>query len=480
MGEDDMKTTLAQFGRFISDKKIAVIGAGISNRPLIRWLYPKNNDITVFDMMRNDDERLLKIQRDFKNDGIDLHWSTGEHYLDYLEGFDLIFRTPRMRTDLPELVRERNRGAVVTSEIALFMELCPAPLYGVTGSDGKTTTTTLISLILQEAGYSVHTGGNIGTPLLDRIERIRPTDRVVLELSSFQLMDSLPVVNHAVITNIIPNHLDFHLDYDEYIDAKKNIFRSQGVMDTLTLNANDKVSSSFIGEACGRTRFFNSKDAGNDATAWRDKGMLCLRRSPRSTPEAIIAEEDVLLPGSFNLDNLMAAAVTTADDVPLDAVRSIAQTFKGVAHRMELVREHKGIRWYNSSVDSSPSRTMKTLAAFRERDERPVLIAGGQDKDSDYTGLGAAIASTTSNIILTGQNADLIENIILKEACSVDVNREDLTLLRVDNYEQAVEKALALVVSGGSVLLSPAGTSYDKFHHFEERGEYFRQLVHAL
>jgi UDP-N-acetylmuramoylalanine--D-glutamate ligase len=248
----------------------------------------------------------------------------------------------------------------------------------------------------------------------------------------------------------------------------------------LTLNANDEVSSSFIGEACGRTRFFNSKDAGNDATAWRDKGMLCLRRSPRSTPEAIIAEEDVLLPGSFNLDNLMAAAVTTADDVPLDAVRSIAQTFKGVAHRMELVREHKGIRWYNSSVDSSPSRTMKTLAAFRERDERPVLIAGGQDKDSDYTGLGAAIASTTSNIILTGQNADLIENIILKEACSVDVNREDLTLLRVDNYEQAVEKALALVVSGGSVLLSPAGTSYDKFHHFEERGEYFRQLVHAL
>ena len=227
-----MKTTLAQFDHFISDKTIAVIGAGISNRPLIRWLYPKNNDITVFDMMRNDDERLLKIQRDFNNDGIDLHWSTGERYLDQLEGFDLIFRTPRMRTDLPQLVRERNRGAVVTSEIALFMELCPAPLYGITGSDGKTTTTTLISLILQEAGYSVHTGGNIGTPLLDRIERIHPTDRVVLELSSFQLMDSLPVVNHAVITNIIPNHLDFHLDYDEYIDAKKNIFRSQGVLDT--------------------------------------------------------------------------------------------------------------------------------------------------------------------------------------------------------------------------------------------------------
>ncbi len=479
-GRRDMKTTLSQFENLLNGKTIAIIGAGISNRPLIRWLYPRNSDITVFDMMHSDDERLLKIRQDFKRDGIDLCWSTGDRYLDRLNGFDLIFRTPRMRTDLPELVRERNRGAVVTSEIALFMELCPAPIYGITGSDGKTTTTTLISLILQEAGHEVHTGGNIGTPLLDKIEQIRPTDRVVLELSSFQLMDSLPVVNRAVITNIIPNHLDFHLDYSEYIDAKKNIFRAQGVADTLTLNANDEVSSRFIGEASGRTRFFNVKDAGNDMTAWRDEGMLYLKRSPDSDPEEIIHEKDVLLPGSFNLENLMAAAVTTADDVSLDAVRKVAKTFKGVAHRMELIREFNSIRWYNSSVDSSPSRTMKTLAAFRERNERPVLIAGGQDKDSDYTGLGRAIVSTTSNIILTGQNADLIEDIIRRESCDADIDIDDLTLLRVEDYVKAVETALTLAVPGGSVLLSPAGTSYDRFHHFEERGEHFRRLVHDL
>lgn len=475
-----MKATLSQFEQFLHGKRVAVIGAGISNRPLIRWLYPKNDDITVFDMMRSDDERLLNIQGDFKRDGIDLHWSTGDHYLDELQGFDLIFRTPRMRTDLPELIRERNHGAVVTSEIVLLMELCPAPLYGVTGSDGKTTTTTLISLILQKAGHRVFTGGNIGVPLLDQIEKIHSADRVVLELSSFQLMDALPVVNHAVITNIIPNHLDFHLDFTEYVDAKKNIFRAQGITDTLTLNATDKVSSSFIGEACGRTRYFNTKDAGNDVTAWREAGMLYLKRSPTSLPEAIIEEKDVLLPGTFNLENLMAAAVATADDVSLDDVRTVARTFRGVDHRMELIREFNGIRWYNSSVDSSPSRTMKTLAAFRERNERPVLIAGGQDKESDYTGLGRAIASTTSNIILTGQNADLIEDIIRRETDDANFNFDALTLLRVDNYEQAVDKALTLAVPGGSVLLSPAGTSYDKFHHFEERGNYFRQLVHEL
>lgn len=480
MGDDGMKATLSQFEQFLHGKRVAVIGAGISNRPLIRWLYPKNDDITVFDMMRSDDERLLNIQGDFKRDGIDLHWSTGDHYLDELQGFDLIFRTPRMRTDLPELIRERNHGAVVTSEIVLLMELCPAPLYGVTGSDGKTTTTTLISLILQKAGHRVFTGGNIGVPLLDQIEKIHSADRVVLELSSFQLMDALPVVNHAVITNIIPNHLDFHLDFTEYVDAKKNIFRAQGITDTLTLNATDKVSSSFIGEACGRTRYFNTKDAGNDVTAWREAGMLYLKRSPTSLPEAIIEEKDVLLPGTFNLENLMAAAVATADDVSLDDVRTVARTFRGVDHRMELIREFNGIRWYNSSVDSSPSRTMKTLAAFRERNERPVLIAGGQDKESDYTGLGRAIASTTSNIILTGQNADLIEDIIRRETDDANFNFDALTLLRVDNYEQAVDKALTLAVPGGSVLLSPAGTSYDKFHHFEERGNYFRQLVHEL
>ncbi len=475
-----MKASLSHFKEFIKNKRIAVIGAGISNRPLIRWLYPLNSDITVFDMMESDNERLLKVQEDLHGDGIKLKWSTGALYLDKLTGFDLIFRTPRMRTDLPALEQERKCGAIVTSEIALFMELCPAPIYAVTGSDGKTTTTTLISLILKEAGYRVFTGGNIGTPLLDQIADIKSTDRVVLELSSFQLMDTLPVVDHAVITNIIPNHLDFHIDFQEYIDAKKNLFQAQASLGSLTLNARDKVSAPFVSEAKGETRFFNAPSHEKCATAWQENGSLYLRRSRDSESELIVRESDVLLPGHFNLENLLAAAITTAHDVPVEAVNVVAKTFKGVAHRIELIREHNHVRWYNSSVDSSPSRTMKTLAAFRERYEQPVLIAGGQDKNSDYSGLGEAILSTTSKIILTGQNADLIEGIIHLEAEKAGVDLATITLVKVDNYEDAVAEACKLANSGGAVVLSPAGTSYDKFHHFEERGEYFRKLVEAL
>lgn len=475
-----MKAILSAFKSFIKGKKIAVIGAGISNRPLIRWLYPQNSDITVFDVMDSDNSRLIPIQKGFEKDGIHLRWKTGAHYLDDLTGYDLIFRTPKMRTDLPELARERRRGAIITSEIALFTELCPAPLYAVTGSDGKTTTTTLISLLLEQSGFRVFTGGNIGTPLLSQIEQIQPTDRVVLELSSFQLMDSLPLIDHAVITNIIPNHLDFHLSFDEYIDAKKNIFRGQSALGTLTLNAGDETSSPFIAEAKGETRYFNTPAYENCATAWRENGSLFMRHSPATEPVLIAHEKDVLLPGSFNLENILAAALTVADEVSPGDIMRVAGTFKGVAHRMELVREYHGVRWYNSSVDSSPQRTMKTLAAFREHGDRPVLIAGGQDKNSDYTGLGEAIVGTSAAVILTGQNASLIEDAIRSEASAAGVDPADLILLRADSYEEAVQAAQNLAVPGGSVVLSPAGTSYDKFYHFEERGEYFRKLVAAL
>ena len=241
----------AHFFSYLRGKRIAVIGAGISNRPLIRWLWPHNENITVFDMMREDDPRLLAIQDDLRTSDCHPDWSVGVSYLNRLKGFDIIFRTPRMRPDLPELVRERNRGAYITSEISLFIHLCPAPIYAVTGSDGKTTVTTLISRMLESADYRVFTGGNIGTPLLDQVEYIDVTDRVVLELSSFQLMDMTPRVRCALITNVTPNHLDFHRDFREYIDAKKNIFLNQSPTERLILNAQDPISSSFISEAKG-------------------------------------------------------------------------------------------------------------------------------------------------------------------------------------------------------------------------------------
>ncbi|NLB27672.1 MAG: UDP-N-acetylmuramoyl-L-alanine--D-glutamate ligase, partial [Clostridiaceae bacterium] len=409
-----MKTSLEAFKQFLAGKRVAVIGAGISNRPLIKWLFPLNRDVTVFDRMDSGDSRLIAIQDSLSLQGISLDWHTGESYLDKLTGFDLIFRTPKMKLDFPELTRERQRGAVITSEIALFTEVCPAPIYAVTGSDGKTTTTSLIGLMLEEGGHRVFTGGNIGTPLLDQIETIGPTDRVVLELSSFQLMDMLPVIQGAVITNIIPNHLDFHTDFGEYVEAKKNIFRAQGILDRLVLNARDPVSSAFQNEAKGELAWFNIKEAGRAVTAWREKGQLWIRTSPHSQ-EVLVNEEEVLLPGSFNLENILAAAVATAGDIPLDAVRRVARGFRGVEHRIEWIRELDGVRWFNSSVDSSPDRTKKTLEAFRDRGEDLVLITGGQDKNSDYAGLGRAIAETTSRIILCGQNADQILQSIREE-----------------------------------------------------------------
>ncbi|MDD4324670.1 MAG: Mur ligase family protein, partial [Eubacteriales bacterium] len=233
----------------MKNKKIAVLGAGISNRPLIRWLYPLTGTIHVFDRLTEADEVMRKTVSDFEAEELDLHWSLGPDYLDSLKNFDLIFRTPFMRPDVPQLVAERERGAHITSEMELFLQLCPAPVTAVTGSDGKTTTTTLISLILKEAGHKVYTGGNIGTPLLDQIEDIRSRDQVVVELSSFQLMDIKADIHTAVVTNIIPNHLNYHLDFAEYCEAKKNIFRQQTESDILVLNAGDDVSRRWAEEA---------------------------------------------------------------------------------------------------------------------------------------------------------------------------------------------------------------------------------------
>ena len=475
-----MKTKLEDWIEFIKGKRIAVIGAGISNRPLIAWLHGLGADLTIFDQMDSHDPDLLSIKERMSLQGIEAIWHTGPGYLDKLTGFDVIVRTPKMKTDLPQLIRERERGAVITSEIALFAELCPAPLYAVTGSDGKTTTTTLIGLMLEAGGHTVHVGGNIGLPLIDRIASIKPTDRVVLELSSFQLMDMLPLVNRAVITNIIPNHLDFHKDFLEYQEAKKNIFRAQGVLDILVLNALDPVSSAFQTLAPGQTRLFNKKPAANQISAWRQDGSLWIQEGRQGEATFLVSEDQVILPGEFNLENILAAASLIWDDCPVQAIHQVATSFKGVANRIEWLRELDGVRWYNSSVDSSPDRTKKTLEAFRQRGDSLVLITGGQDKNSDYRGLGKAIASTSRRIILCGQNAELIHKIIQEECQEAGVTYDQLNISWAASHDEAVRIARELAEPGDAVVLSPAGTSYDRYRNFDERGDYFRNLVRAL
>lgn len=473
-----MINKIEQFKAYLKNKKIAVVGVGISNRPLIRYISDLGGYVTAFDQLSPDDPVLSRTKKDFASEGIDISWQTGPDYLDHLHGFDIIFRTPKMRFDLPQLRAERERGAVITSEMEVFMELCPARMFGITGSDGKTTTTTLTALILEEAGYKVHLGGNIGTPLLDQVEQIQPDDMVVLELSSFQLMSMRKSPEVAVVTNISPNHLDVHRDYQEYIDAKRNILLYQPFYGRLVLNAGNYASRMLGSEARGEVTYFSRTDRDLAEGFLIEHDLLVYRQNGEDQP--IVDIKDIILPGQHNLENYLAASAAVWPYVKPEHIARVARTFAGVAHRLELIRELDGVRWYNSSIDTSPTRTKAALKAMADRHEKVVLITGGADKKLDYTGLGEAIVTVASKIIFCGANAPLIEERIRMEAGYKGVKAEDLTMVHCDTYEQAVLEARKLARSGEVVILSPSGTSFDRFRHFEERGDLFRSLVQAL
>lgn len=473
-----MNIKLDLFKTFLKGKKIAVLGIGISNRPLIRYIAGLGGSITAFDKLESDDPVLSQTREAFAAEGINLEWCVGSDYLNGLKGFDLIFRTPKMRWDLPELRAERDRGAIITSEMEVFMELCPATMFGITGSDGKTTTTTLISLILKQAGYNVYLGGNIGTPLLDRIDSIRPEDMVVLELSSFQLMSMRKSPDIAVVTNITPNHLDVHKDYQEYIDAKRNILLYQPFYGRLVLNAGNYETRSLSTEARGEVVWFGQNDQSLATGCFVADGQLVWRDKSGEVP--IVKTAAIKIPGKHNVENYQAAAAAVWSYVKPADIAAVAVSFGGVEHRLELVRELDGVRYYNSSIDTSPTRTKAALRALAERDEHVVLIAGGQDKKSDYTGLGEAIVTVAAKIIFCGANSDLIEESIRREAAYKGIRFEDLQIYHFDNYADAVAQAKTIAVPGEIVVLSPAGTSYDSFRHFEERGNLFKDLVNKL
>ena len=382
-----------RFHHFVADKKIAVLGVGISNRPLIRYLSRYASDITAFDQLDDDDLVLKKTRQSFAADRIQVKWSTGPDYLDRLKGYDLIFRTPKLRWDLPALRAERERGAIITSEMEVFMELCPAQQYGITGSDGKTTTTTLVALMLEKAGHTVHVGGNIGTPLLDRIDSIRDTDKVVLELSSFQLMSMRKSPDTAIITNLSPNHLDVHKDFQEYIDAKRNIMIYQPFYGRIVLNAANYLTRSLAPEARGSVIFFSRKPSDAASGFFVAENWLVYRQDNHDTK--IVPADEIRIPGRHNVENYLAAAAAVWPDVAPEDIASVARSFGGVAHRLEMVRELAGVRYYNSSIDTSPNRTKAALGALAERNEKAVLILGGQDKKCDYVGLGEAILSVS-------------------------------------------------------------------------------------
>ena len=453
-----MENALTTYFESLKGKQIAVLGLGVSNRPLVRMLL--EHGCTVMGCDRTPREKLDQEVLDLENLGCTLH--VGEDYLDGIAP-DLVFRTPGMHPNIPGLRKLREGGAQVTSEMEVFFEVCPCTILAVTGSDGKTTTTTLISEMLKAAGKKVWLGGNIGTPLLPLCHQMQESDYAVVELSSFQLMDMTHSPKVAVVTNLAPNHLDVHKDMEEYVEAKKNLFRFQNIEDILILNADNDITNSFVG--CGETKKFSRQGAGD--LSIRD-GVIC--RGDRQ----ILATEDILLPGVHNIENYMAAILAVEGLVDEDIIRHVAKNFGGVEHRIELVRVKDGVRFYNDSIASSPSRTIAGLLSFPEK---VLLIAGGYDKHIPYDVLGPYICRHVKKLFLGGATGGQIKAAV--ENCP-DYRPGFPEIVECKDFTEAVYASAAAAENGDVVLMSPASAAFDQFKNFMERGKYFKQLIKEL
>ena len=452
-------TKLEAYLEQLRGKRILVLGLGVSNRPLVRLLLQHGLEVTGCDKAAVPDEELQALERL----GARLH--LGPDYLEGLEA-DVVFRTPGMRPDLPEIAALVARGAVLTSEMEAFFAVCPCPMIAVTGSDGKTTTTTLIAELLRRAGKTVWVGGNIGQPLLAQAAQMAPEDVAVLELSSFQLMTMHCSPHVAVVTNLAPNHLDVHRDMDEYVAAKKNIFLYQTPADILVLNADNEITSRFAAEARGKVRRFSRRGPADvylaDDRVLRRDGTALLRRT------------QIKLPGLHNVENYMAAIAAVEGLVPDNAIRALAAEFGGVEHRIELVREKDGVRYYNDSIASSPTRTIAGLRSF---EKKLILIAGGYDKHIPYDVLGPELVAHVKTLVLTGATAEKIRQAVLaapgyRPGCP--------EILEEADFYDAIRTAARCAKPGDVVMLSPASASFDHFRNFMERGEEFKKTVRSL
>ena len=453
-----MHSKFEEYFSSLKDKKIAVLGLGVSNRPLVRLLLEYGCDVTGCDKTTREklDAEVLELEK------LGCKLRVGEGYLDGVEA-DVLFRTPGMHPCNPAIEALRSRGAEVTSEMEVFFEVCPCTILAVTGSDGKTTTTTLISEMLKAAGKTVWLGGNIGTPLLPLVRQMKETDYAVVELSSFQLMDMKRSPARAVITNLAPNHLDIHKDMAEYVGAKTNIFRHQDEQGLLILNADNAITASFRGN--GTTRFFSRQ---KEADVCVKDGVIC-RHGVK-----VLLTADILIPGVHNVENYMAAIAMVEGLVDDDTIRQVAKTFGGVEHRIELVRVKDGIKFYNDSIASSPSRTIAGLRSFPEK---VILIAGGYDKHIPYDVLGPEICAHVKKLFLGGATGEKIRQAVI--SCP-EYDPKSLEIVECGAFEPAVRAAAAAAKPGDVVLMSPASAAFDQFKNFMVRGEFYKKLIKEL
>ncbi len=463
-----MDTKTEHFLKCLDGKRIALCGIGRSNLPLIGLFTKYGASVIACD--KRTQEQLGDMAVEAQNAGAKL--SLGENYLNDLD-VDIVFRTPGMRYYMDELVQMRNRGVVVTSEMEVFFDICPCKIIAVTGSDGKTTTTTVISEFLKAEGKTVHLGGNIGKPLLPEIESFSENDFAVVELSSFQLISMRRSPDVAVVTNLTPNHLDIHKDMQEYIDAKRNIVLHQNAFSKSVLNLDNEISNSFSENVRGKLCKFSRRQKVENGAYMNENGDLIFSENGRETK--IINKSEIKIPGLHNVENYLAAISAVWGDVSVESIVKVAKTFGGVAHRNEFVRELNGVKYYNDSIASSPTRTaLGTLSLY---DEKIIVILGGYDKHLDYTELGELIVKKVKTAIIMGATGPKIEKAILQ---AKDYSQGNPTIIKVENMEQAVNAAFENSEPGDIVSMSPASASFDLYKNFEERGEHFKSLVNDL
>lgn len=459
---------IENFFNDLKTKKVAFIGTGVSHNDLIRLFLKKGISVTILD--RKTKDKFEDIYNEFKSLGAD--FILGDAYLDSLNKFDVVFRTPGMYFNNPALTKAREDGVVVTSEMEVFFDLCPCKIYAVTGSDGKTTTTTLISEMLSESGFTVYKGGNIGKALLPVIENIKENDRAVVELSSFQLISMRESPDVAVITNIAPNHLDVHGTMEEYIESKVNIIAHQTAFSKTVLNLDNEITNGLSSKVRGKLVKFSRHSVPERGAYLNENNVLCYKENGEVTE--VVKAEDIRIPGMHNVENYLTAISAVWGEVKPETIVKVAKNFGGVEHRIEFVRELDGVKWYNDSIATSPTRVLAGLNSFNQK---LIVIAGGYDKKIPFEPMAETVNEKVKALILMGLTAPKIEKAITEAA---NYNPENIKIYHADSMENAVEIAKEISTNGDIVTLSPACASFDLYPNFEVRGNHYKRLVEAL
>lgn len=460
-----------RFFESIKKREVCFIGLGVAHINTIKLFANKGISVTLCE--RKDKEKIEEsLYSELKTLGV--KFNLGENYLENINSYDIVFRTPGMYYNLPILQEYKNNGGTLTGEMEVFCSLCPCPVFAVTGSDGKTTTTTLISQILKTDGKTVHLGGNIGKALLPEIFNIRQTDYAAVELSSFQLISMRYAPYISVITNVSPNHLDVHANMQEYTNAKKEIFIHQDAFGKTVLNMDNDITASFAKDVRGECIWFSMEQPVKNGV-WYNKDDNCIYSvSYKNGSEKIMDANKINLPGTHNIANFLAAICAVREHVSKESIIKVAETFGGVEHRIEFVKEIEKVKYYNDSIATTPTRVVAGLRSF---DKKIIMIAGGYDKKIPFAPLAPEIIKHVKILILMGNTAQKIENAV-KE--NTQYSTDNPQIIHVENLEQAVMKAKNLAQENDIVSLSPACASYDMYKNFEKRGEHFKRIVNNL